>query len=317
MASFEIGADRIEHFNESGVLDVAVGTKIDVVDANKTATFGAWDESGTLVPTMKMRGSSGGDYVLARGASSGVLFEVSQNGTPVLKVEDSGGSDPSVFIDELTLKDLLIKGTLTMGSGGKIVNNPSGSTDYTINGNGFTLVAGDPNSGPLARRINWTENGTEIAKIAADNGTIESTVNGDEASGYSGMAWYGKEFSSSSGSNNRMKMGMDYRPDGGDHFEFLVSDSDGIYTNDYPEFEIGKMGTDDRGWRYYPNGGMMVWKNPRQSAPSDSYCKDLLDGGEFALYALDEDSSSTTGDVRLKYVERKPDGSISRKTIQD
>jgi len=264
---------------------------------------------------MKVRGSSSGDYVLARGASSGVLFEVLQDGDSVIKVEDSGGSDPSVFIDELSLLDLFVEGTLTMGSGGKIVNNPSSPTDYTIDGDGVTLKAGDPDTGPLARRISWTENGTEIARIAADEGTIESKVNGDENSGYSGMAWYAKQSSSSNGDSDRMKMGMDFRPGGRDRFEFLLPDNGG--GTEYPEFEIGKMGTDERGWRYYPNGGMMVWKNPRQTDPSDSYCKNLLDRGEFALYALDEDSSSTTGDVRLKYVERKPDGSISRKTIRD
>jgi hypothetical protein len=226
----------------------------------------------------------------------------------------------AITVDEIDLdsfwaEDATIANTLTMGSEGKIVNNPSSPTDYTIDGDGITLVAGDPDSGPLARRISWTENGTEIARIAADNGTIESKANGDEASGYSGMAWYAKQSSSSNSDSDRMKMGMDFRPGGRDRFEFLLPDNGG--GTNYPEFEIGKMGLDDRGWRYYPNGGMMVWKNPRQADPSDSYCKNLLDRGEFALYALDEDSSSTTGDVRLKYAERKPDGSISRKTIRD
>jgi len=151
IASFEIGANRIEHFNDSGVLDVAIGSGLDAVDANETAIFGVGGSNTT--PIMKVRGSSSGDYVLARGASSGVLFEVLQGGNPVFKVEDSGTSDPSVFIDELDLKDVLIEGTLTMGTAGEIIDDVS-PPNYRFSSKGIELRATDSTRAE-AREITW------------------------------------------------------------------------------------------------------------------------------------------------------------------
>jgi hypothetical protein len=174
MASFEIGANRIEHFNESGVLDVAIGSRIGTVDANQTAIFGV--SGGAAVPAMKVRGSSSGDYVLARGASSGALFEVLQDGDSVFKVEDSGGDDPSVFIDELSLLDLLIEGTLTMGTGGKITDDAS-PINYSIDSDGVDFRATD-STRASATEVAWLEpdlTGTVRGEIYAHNQKMNIT----------------------------------------------------------------------------------------------------------------------------------------------
>jgi len=61
-------------------------------------------------------------------------------GTSIFRVEDSDASDPSIFIDNLNLKDLTIEGTLTMGSNGKITND-SNIADFVVNQKGFSVKA--------------------------------------------------------------------------------------------------------------------------------------------------------------------------------
>jgi hypothetical protein len=298
--------------------EVYLGKRIDrfddqTTDTNNRLLLGGYVVDGQSNPTFKAIGQAGGgaasgDYMFMS-PNDNTMFEIRSGGDLRFRVQGSGADTPEVFIDNLNLKDLSIEGTLTMGSNGKIVNS-SNPSDYRLDSDGFTMRAG---TGLLARRISWEENGNEIARIASDNGTMETIVNGDEASGYSGLSWYAKEASSSSGDTDRIKMGIDYRPDGEDAIEMLLTDTDGIFTTGYPEFRIGQIGTDDRGFSFYPNEGLLHFENPRTSDPSDSTVQDICSDGEFVLYAYEEGN----GDVRLKYAERKPDGSVATKTIKD
>ena len=185
LSSFEIGPNRIEHYNDNGILDVAIGSDIIAVDANETAIFGAGGGSSD-VPVMKVRGSSSGDYVLARGASSGVLFEVLQGGSPIFKIEDSGTTDPSVFIDEVSLKTLLIEGTLTVESSGKITNTDN---DFRVDSNGFAILGSSAFSRDRAYVIEdsngnieldvWMDTGNNIGILETRTGTLSVAGNTD------------------------------------------------------------------------------------------------------------------------------------------
>lgn len=314
VSGFEIGSKRIERYDSNGNLKTAIGTGLDGKDAANRTLIG--DFLGN--PTVKVLGDTTGDYVVASGVSSGVMFEVASGGSTVIKVEDSGNSTPSVFIDNLSLRDLSIAGTLTMGASGKIVNNAS-PPDFRLDADGFDMLAATGLvSASEPRKIGWWEteiggNGTEVAYITADNGSMWAGAYGDVSSNYAGISLEARR---QSGDTDYAGLGIDIQP-----IAAAGESSVSIETPDGQNESLIEMTTSTGGAAravdIMPKEQVMLI-GARLYEPTATDVDNWLNAGEAILYLVHETEGDASSDVRLQYYEKKGDGTVAGpKTIKD
>jgi len=231
------------------------------------------------------------------GIMNGVGVRIRSAGTDVLQADEDGLKVDALFTDEIFSNEATISERLTIGSTGEITN---GAGDYTIDSDGIALNTG---SGILARAITWNESGTEIARIAADNGSYVQSVYGDANSSYSGQTLQARSAKGSTGSYSYCEIAISYRPTGSDSIQLNTSDSDGVYTNDSPRVEIGTVlgGNTDVMLQFLPNEKVMKFPNYRTS----HYPWSALNQGEAVLYVMKKGD----GDIDLMWREKTDDGS--------
>ena len=203
----------------------------------------------------------------------------------------------TLFTNEVFANEATISEKLTMGINGQITNATS---DYRIDSEGIAFNTG---SGILARALTWEESGTEIARIAADNGSYVQKVFGDQNSGYSGQSLQAWELSTSTSAANWCEIAINYRPDGADSIQLNTSDTGGVYTSSSPRVEIGTVvgGNTDVMVQFHPNEKVMKFPNYRTS----HYPFSALNQGEAVLYVLKKGD----GDIDLIWREKTDDGS--------
>jgi len=230
------------------------------------------------------------------GIMNGIGLRVRSAGTDVLQADEDGLKIDTLFTNKVFANEATITEKLTMGTNGQITNATS---DYHIDSEGIAFNTG---SGVLARALTWEESGTEIARIAADNGSYVQKVFGDENSGYSGQSLQAWELSTSTSAANWCEIAINYRPDGADSIQLNTSDTGGVYTSSSPRVEIGTVvgGNTDVMVQFHPNEKVMKFPNYRTS----HYPFSALNQGEAVLYVLKKGD----GDIDLIWREKTDDG---------
>jgi len=218
-----------------------------------------------------------------------------------------------ITADEINLnsfwsENATIKNTLTFGTNGQIRHT---NDKFILDKSGYSMsAAGDPTTPDPQKKINWFEsganNGTEIAYITADEGSLWGNVYGDENYSVAGISLEARR---ASGASYYAGIGIEIQPTS-DYGESKIDISTPIDENDALVRMTADGGGVDRAVDFMPKEQVMIF-GARLDDPTSQQVDNWLSSGEALLYLVHEKKGDSSSDVRLQYYEKKGDGTVA------